>query len=132
MFRGGMEFDPLLVSYEALVTGKETVVRRLTERLGIRFEEAQLSFEKTVDTLDVRGDPKLKKSPMQINTGSIDQRQREVGAIEDIVAESRYRAMIAAVGEAFEEVRSFAILQLSSPKAEPIFRQMLSRIAAPH
>jgi Sulfotransferase family len=129
MFRAGAELNPLLVSYEALVTDKETIVKRLTERLGIRFEAAQLNFEKTVHKLDVRGDPKLGNNPMGINADSIRQRQRQISDIEHIVAESRYRDMLAAVGEAFEEVRSSTILQLNSPIAQQIFKQMVSRIA---
>jgi hypothetical protein len=131
MFRAGPEFDPLLVSYEALVTEKETTVKGLTERLGVRFEAAQLAFEKTVDTLHVRGDPKLIKNPTEINSGSIERRQSQIVDLDQIVAESRYSKMLAAVGEAFEEVRASAILRLNAPKADAIFKQMLSRIAAP-
>ena len=131
MFRAGAEFNPLLVSYEALVTDKEIIVKRLTERLGIRFEAAQLSFEKTVNKLDVRGDPKLSNNPTEINTSSIQQRQRQISDIEHIVAGSRYRDMLAAVGEAFEAVRSSAVLQLNSPIAQQIFKQMMSKIATP-
>ncbi|WP_375287127.1 hypothetical protein [Sphingomonas sp.] len=74
------DHDALIVPYEKL-TAKPQAPRFLSRTLGLRFEDEQFAFDRTVDPKTIRGDIGLSKAPRPLSDASVDRREAEFEAI---------------------------------------------------
>lgn len=89
-------YDALIVSYERFVR-KETAIQELMHALGITMEQAQLEYEKHVNTRDVRGDIGLASKPRPLQADSIERRGIEQQSLLSIINVSNYFEDIKAI-----------------------------------
>ncbi len=76
--------DGLIVPYERFTT-KPNAPRYLTRMLGLRFEEGQTSFDRTLDRKAVHGDVGLSEAPRPISDSSTERRQAEFETIRPAI-----------------------------------------------
>ena len=73
--------DALVVSYDRLTT-QPNMPHRLTQALGIAFEQGQLTCDRKVDPEAIRGDVGLSQAPRPLSDASVEKRQAEFQAIK--------------------------------------------------
>lgn len=108
-------FGGIGVSYEALVSDPEPVVRRLMRDLSLPFEAAQLNYEQYVQKGAVRGDVGLATDPKPVSDNSVANRAREHASLADEIKGSQFAARIELVATLFAEAAEAGVFRSGSP-----------------